>query len=166
MADIDRTKEEFHIDDRRINETKFSTSDGWARLHTHELPELAGTAASELRLMTIRSEGQSNTVVYEEEDIYRGIDRRDVILLHPDDLNRLRLSDGTLVTVHGPAGSMSGIRATAFPSIKPGNAAMYYPECNVLVSRALDPESKTPAFKCVVVRVEIAGHSSNLTVGR
>jgi anaerobic selenocysteine-containing dehydrogenase len=153
MADIDRTKEEFHIDDRRIHETKFSTSDGWARLHVHDLPELAGTAANELRLMTIRSEGQFNTVVYEEEDIYRGIDRRDVLLLHPDDLNRLRIADGTLVTVHGPAGSMPGIRATAFSNIKPGNAAMYYPECNVLVSRALDPQSKTPAFKGVVVRV-------------
>jgi molybdopterin-dependent oxidoreductase alpha subunit len=153
MADIDRTREEFHIDDRRLHEPNFSTSDGWARLHTHELPELPGTADGELRLMTIRSEGQFNTVVYEDEDIYRGIDRRDVILLHPDDLHRLRLSDGTLVTIHGPAGSMPGIRATAFPNIKAGNAAMYYPECNVLVSRALDPQSKTPAFKGVVIRV-------------
>jgi hypothetical protein len=31
---------------------------------------------------------------------------------------------------------------------------MYYPEANRLVNRALDPQSKTPAFKCVVVRVE------------
>jgi hypothetical protein len=57
------------------------------------------------------------------------------------------------VTVHGPAGSMHGIRATAFPAIKPGNAAMYYPEANVLVGRAVDPQSKTPTFKSVVVRV-------------
>jgi anaerobic selenocysteine-containing dehydrogenase len=154
MADIDRTREEFHIDDRRLHEPNFSTSDGWARLHTHELPELAGTADDELRLMTIRSEGQFNTVVYEDEDIYRGIDRRDVILLHTDDLSRLKLNDGDSVTIHGPAGSMPGIRATAFPTIKPGNAAMYYPECNILVSRALDPQSKTPAFKGVVIRVE------------
>ena len=34
--------------------------------------------------MTVRSEGQFNTVVYEEEDVYRGQDRRDVILLHHD----------------------------------------------------------------------------------
>jgi molybdopterin-dependent oxidoreductase alpha subunit len=156
IADIDRTKEEFHIDDRRINETKFSTSDGWARLHVHDLPELTGTTAKELRLMTIRSEGQFNTVVYEEEDVYRGIERRDVIMLHPDDLRRLHLNDGELVTIHGPAGAMPGIRATVFPNIKPGNAAMYYPECNVLVSRALDPQSKTPAFKGVIISVERA----------
>ena len=105
--------------------------------------------------MTFRSEGQFNTVVYEDEDVYRGIDRRDVILLHPDDLRRLRLSDGDLVTVHGPAGSMPGIRATAFDAIKPSNAAMYYPEANPLVSRAIDPQSRTPAFKCVVVRLAL-----------
>jgi len=103
--------------------------------------------------MTIRSEGQFNTVVYEDDDIYRGIEGRDVILLHPDDLRRLRLEGGQRVTIHGPAGSMPNIRATEFAKIKPGNAAMYYPECNTLVSRTLDPKSKTPAFKCVIVRV-------------
>ena len=74
--------------------------------------------------------------------------------VHTDDLARFRLNDGDLVTVHGPAGSMPRVRATRFDSIRPGNAAMYYPEANVLVSRHLDPKSKTPAFKCVVVTVE------------
>jgi anaerobic selenocysteine-containing dehydrogenase len=153
LAEVDRTKEEFHIGGRTFHEPHFATSDGKARLHVHELPNLAGTSEGELRVMTIRSEGQFNTVVYEDEDTYRNVDRRDVILLHPDDLARLRLSAGDRVTVCGPAGKMYGIRATEFPSIKPGNAAMYYPEANRLVSRALDPQSKTPAFKCVVVRV-------------
>ena len=123
-------------------------------MHTHELPEIAGTGADEIRLMTIRSEGQFNTVVYEDEDVYRGIDRHNVILLHPDDLARFNLKDGDRVSIHGPAGSMHGIRATAFVPVRAGNAAMYYPECNVLVSRHLDPQSRTPAFKCVIVRVE------------
>jgi hypothetical protein len=57
------------------------------------------------------------------------------------------------VTIHGPAGSLRNIRATEFAQIKPGNAAMYYPECNVLISRTVDPQSKTPAFKGVVVRI-------------
>ncbi len=39
--------------------------------------------------MTVRSEGQFNTVVYEEEDLYRGQERRDLILMHPEDLSRL-----------------------------------------------------------------------------
>jgi molybdopterin-dependent oxidoreductase alpha subunit len=153
MADIDRTKQEFQISGRTFHSAHFATPDGRARLHVHDLPDLAGTGADEVRMMTIRSEGQFNTVVYEDDDIYRGIEGRDVILLHPNDLRRLRLSDGQRVTIHGPAGSMPNIRATEFTNIKPGNAAMYYPECNTLVSRTLDPKSKTPAFKCVIVRV-------------
>jgi molybdopterin-dependent oxidoreductase alpha subunit len=153
MADIDRTKEEFQIGGRTFHTPQFAIPNGRARLHVHELPDVAGTEDNEIRIMTIRSEGQFNTVVYEDEDIYRGVEHRDVILLHPDDLRRLRLSDNQLVTVHGPAGSMPNIRAFEFPKIKAGNAAMYYPECNILVSRTLDPQSKTPAFKCVIVRV-------------
>ncbi len=53
-------------------------------------PPLRGEG-NQLRLMTVRSEGQFNTVVYEEEDLYRGQDRRDIVLLHPDDLARLGL---------------------------------------------------------------------------
>jgi molybdopterin-dependent oxidoreductase alpha subunit len=153
LAHIDRTKQEFHIPGRAFHDSRFATSDGRARLHTHALPQLAGTGDGELRLMTIRSEGQFNTVVYEEEDIYRGVNRRDVILMHPDDLAHFKLSDGDEVTIQGVAAKLPGIRATAFDAIKPGNAAMYYPEANVLVGRAVDPLSRTPAFKGVVVRV-------------
>ena len=154
LAEIDRTKQEFQIGGRTFHTPRFATSDGRARIHTHDLPVLAGTGTDEIRLMTIRSEGQFNTVVYEDEDVYRGIDRRDVILLHPDDLRRFGVKAGDRVSVHGPAGSMQNIIATEFDAIRPDNAAMYYPECNVLVSRELDPLSKTPAFKGVVVRVE------------
>jgi anaerobic selenocysteine-containing dehydrogenase len=156
LAEIGHTKEEFQISGRTFHQSRFATPDGRARLHTHAIPSLAATSDEEIRLMTFRSEGQFNTVVYEDEDVYRGIDRRDVILLHPDDLGRFGLRDGDPVTVHGPAGSMRNILATEFPSIKPGNAAMYYPEANRLVGRAIDPQSRTPAFKCVVVRLERA----------
>jgi anaerobic selenocysteine-containing dehydrogenase len=154
LADIDRTRKEFHISGRLFHEPHFATPDGRARLHTHTLPELFATGDSELRLMTLRSEGQFNTVVYEDEDVYRGVDRRDVILMHADDLARFALSDGDLVTVHGPAGAMSRIRATEFNQIKPGNAAMYYPEANAIVGRTADPQSRTPAFKSVAIRLE------------
>jgi molybdopterin-dependent oxidoreductase alpha subunit len=153
LAAIDATKQEFQIGGRTIHEPRFATSDGRARIHTHELPELQATGNGDIRLMTLRSEGQFNTVVYEDEDVYRGMDRRDVIMLHPDDLTRFGLKDGDRVTVHGPAGSMRGIRAIEFASIKPGNSAMYYPEANVLISRTIDPLSRTPAFKNVVVRL-------------
>ncbi|MBX3424780.1 MAG: FdhF/YdeP family oxidoreductase [Pirellulales bacterium] len=154
IAAIDRTKQEFQIEGRTFHEPRFPTPDGRANLHVHKLPPLAGAGQGELRLMTIRSEGQFNTVVYEDYDLYRGVDRRDVILIHPDDLARLGLAGAATVAVHGPAGSMPGMCVVPYPDIRPGNAAMYYPEANVLVSRRVDPQSKTPAFKCVVVRVE------------
>lgn len=152
METIDQTKQEFHISGRTFHEPRFATPSGRARLHVHDLPELQG-GAEELRMMTIRSEGQFNTVVYEDHDLYRGIDRRDVVLLHPGDMTRLGVSDGQLVAVHGPAGTLRRVRATAFDNIRAGNAAMYYPEANVLVGRQLDPSSKTPAFKCVLVTI-------------
>lgn len=153
ISDIDRTKQEFQIAGRTFSDSKFATADGRARLHVHELPQLRGTGENELRLMTIRSEGQFNTVVYEDYDLYRNVPRRDVVLIHPEDIERLELNGSSRVTVIGPAGSMTGITVQAFEEIRPGNAAMYYPEANVLVSRQVDPASKTPAFKGVVVQV-------------
>jgi hypothetical protein len=45
--------------------------------------------------------------------------------------------------------------------IKAGNAAMYYPEANVLVPKTVDPASKTPAFKSVLVTVGVAIENAN-----
>jgi len=147
---------------RRLHKTRFATPDGKARLHTHELPELSAKG-HQLRLMTVRSEGQFNTVVYEEEDLYRGQDRRDVILIHPDDLARLGLEADAPVTVRSEAGTMN-VLARAYESIRPGNALAYYPEANVLVPRNCDPASRTPAFKNVVVSIEPFGGDPSLAV--
>jgi molybdopterin-dependent oxidoreductase alpha subunit len=152
LAEIDRTKQEFQIPGRTFHAPKFPTESGRAILHAHELPELAGGGQS-LRLMTVRSEGQFNTVVYEEEDVYRGQERRDVILLHPDDMRRLDLKEDQRVTVASATGQLRGILAREFPEIRAGNALMYYPEANVLVPRQADPQSRTPAFKSIVVTV-------------
>jgi molybdopterin-dependent oxidoreductase alpha subunit len=153
IAEIDRTKQEFHVAGRTLHEPRFPTADGKAILHVHELPELAAGGGS-LRLMTVRSEGQFNTVVYEDEDIYRGQERRDVILLNPEDMRRLKLVENQRVTVRSDVGALSNILARSFPEIRAGNALMYYPEANVLVPRHADPLSRTPTFKSVVVRLE------------
>ena len=150
INDIAKTKREFQIDGRTFHKPQFPTKTGRAQLHVHELPELRG-GDRKLRLMTVRSEGQFNTVVYEEADIYRGQERRDVILLHPDDLARLGLRPDQPVTVRSPTGELQRILARPYEDIRPGNALMYYPEANVLVSRTSDPLSRTPAFKGEVV---------------
>lgn len=103
--------------------------------------------------MTLRSEGQFNTVVYEEQDIYRGQERRDVILMNAADIRRLRLREDQKVTVCNQVGSMPNILVREF-DLPSGNAAMYYPEANVLIPREADPLSKTPRFKSVLVEIE------------
>jgi molybdopterin-dependent oxidoreductase alpha subunit len=150
VGDIAVTKQEFQIPGRTFHTPVFATPNGKAQLRTHALPDLMGSG-DQLRLMTIRSEGQFNTVVYEEYDLYRGIEHRNVILLHSDDMARRNLFDGQPVTVKSATGEMPGVRVVKFDKIRPGNAAMYYPEANVLVPRTADPRSKTPTFKCIPV---------------
>ena len=149
IAELDRTREEFHVAGRTFHTPRFATPSGKAQFAISAIPLPAGSE-QQLRLMTVRSEGQFNTVVYEEEDIYRGQERRNVILMNHADIQRLGLHVNQRVTVRSAVGSISGILVRAF-DIRAGNALMYYPEANVLVPTTTDPDSKTPAFKCVLV---------------
>ncbi|MEZ4650292.1 MAG: FdhF/YdeP family oxidoreductase [Candidatus Eisenbacteria bacterium] len=159
IAEIDRThggtSGEFQIEGRTFHEPTFSTPNGKAQFHPTPLPgETApenALASDELRIMTIRSEGQFNTVVYEEEDLYRGNEHRNVLMLSFEDAARWDLMEGDSVSVENEVGRME-VQA-AIVSIRPGNGAMYYPEANALVPRKIDPKSGTPAFKAVRARV-------------
>jgi anaerobic selenocysteine-containing dehydrogenase len=151
IAAIGNAGAEFQIEGRTFHTPRFATHDGRARFHVTPLPRLE-VADDELRLTTLRSEGQFNTVVYDEEDVYRGTTRRDVILVSAEDATARGLREGTRVNVRSAAGSM--LATVNVIDIAPGSAAMYYPEANVLVPPRLDPRSKTPAFKFVPVRLE------------
>ena len=151
IATIDETRQEFHIEGRTFHQPSFATDTGRAKMHVVAIPELRG-GDEMLRLMTVRSEGQFNTVVYEEEDLYRGQERRDVIMMSPVDIARLGLEVDQRVEVLGDAGSLSDVLVRQI-EITPGNAVMYYPEANVLLPRDTDPRSKTPAFKGGLVSV-------------
>ena len=147
---IDRTRAEFHVAGRTFHEPRFATSDGRARMRPTPLPAFA-PAAGEFRLMTLRSEGQFNTVVYEDEDAYRGNDRRDVVMMNAGDAAKLGVVPDARVRVENAVGAMEArVRLAPLPA---GNLAMYYPEANVLVPRAVDPRSATPAFKSLTARV-------------
>ncbi len=150
---IDSTKKEFQIEGRTFHTNHFKTASGKANLFSHKLPPLAGSP-QELRMMTVRSEGQFNTVVYEDYDLYRNQDRRDVILLNPADMERLGMEENQLVTVCSQTGRLPDIHVRSYPEIRAGNTLMYYPEANVLVSRMIDPQSRTPAFKCILITLE------------
>jgi len=149
---IGATKKEFHIPGRILHEPKFKTLSGKAKLIAHPLPEPQPLKSNQLQLMTARSEGQFNTVVYEDYDLYRGQERRDVILMNKEDITRLGFQVDQKITVSSPVGSMKNIIVRSFDIAK-GCAMMYYPEANVLVPQASDPRSKTPAFKSVIVNL-------------
>ena len=153
IGDIDRTRREFHVTGRVLHEPPFLTDDGKAHFHVTPIPAFA-PPAGEFRLTTLRSEGQFNTVVYEEEDVYRGNRRRDVVMMAAEDAARLGVGEGDPVVVETDAGRLRVTAAIA--ELRPGNLAMYYPEANVLVPRRLDARSKTPAFKSVVARLRPA----------
>jgi molybdopterin-dependent oxidoreductase alpha subunit len=153
LAALESTREEFQIAGRTFHDGRFATPDGKAHFHVTPLPEFA-PGPEELRLMTLRSEGQFNTVVYEEEDLYRGNRRRDVVMMSAADAERLGLSEGDRAVVETAVGALEV--ATAIVDLPPGNLAMYYPEANAIVPRQLDPLSKTPAFKSVLARVRRA----------
>ncbi|TPW17629.1 MAG: oxidoreductase subunit alpha [bacterium] len=105
-----------------------------------------------LMLMTFRSEGQFNTVVYDTEDIYRGVDRRDVVLLNKEDAAELGLSHDDIVRVETETGQLDGLRVRLL-DVPRGSLVMYYPEANAVVPRRVDPKSGTPAFKSAPARL-------------
>lgn len=152
IGEIDNTRKEFQIEGRTFHEPRFKTPTGKALFHVTPIPEFE-TPPNTLRLMTIRSEGQFNTVVYEEEDWYRGQQRRDVILMNGEDIARLGLREDQPVTVRSSCGEMHNILVRAI-DIRSGSAAMYYPEANVLVPAVADAESRTPAFKHILVTLD------------
>jgi molybdopterin-dependent oxidoreductase alpha subunit len=149
IAEVERR--EFRIDGRTFHRPEFNTPDGRARFAAVPPPDFA-PADGELRLMTLRSEGQFNTVVYEEEDVYRGNVRRDVVMMSPRDARERGLAEGDPVEVVTEIGRMT-VRV-ALVDIRPGNLAMYYPEANAIVPARVDPHSKTPAFKSVIAKLE------------
>ena len=131
-----------------------------------------------LRLATIRSHDQYNTTIYSMDDRYRGIfGRRDVVFIHAADLEANGIEHGDLIDVEtalipaeaspGATGShtsaadttsadgrrLLGYTAIAY-DIARGSVAAYYPEANCLVPLEYhDPDSGTPAYKSVPVRI-------------
>ncbi len=150
IAGIDRTRREFHVAGRAVRTPHFATPDGRARFRPVAQPAFTA-APGEFRLMTLRSEGQFNTVVYEEADVYRGMERRDVVLMNEDDARRLGLARDARVRLENAVGALEVL--VRFAPLPPGNLALYYPEANVLIPRDIDPASGTPVFKSTTVRV-------------
>ena len=122
---------------------------GMTRYQAGDLPRAQGARSA---ADDHRSEGQFNTVVYEDYDRFRGQDRRDVIMIAKADRERLGLAVDQRITVRSACGEMANVLVREV-DIRAGDAAIYYPEANALVPRAADPESGTPAFKNAMVEL-------------
>jgi anaerobic selenocysteine-containing dehydrogenase len=152
------------VQGRVLQAPRFATASGRARLAPTPLPALelpplerfGGLAAGErglvLSLITARSYGQHNTVVYKQADVYRGMQHRNTILMNRGDLAHSGLKAHQRVTVQGEAGWLEGVEIIP-GDIRTGVALMFYPEANVLMKAVCDPQSGTPAFKRVPVLV-------------
>lgn len=154
LQDIDDSKQEFHITGRTLTEPTFATPDGKAQFRIPAAQTASSAKSpSTYTLTSVRSEGQFNTIVYTQNDVYRGQTERNVVLMHPDDIVAEGLAVDSIVTLTNETGNMTGLKVKAF-DIHPGNLMTYFPEANILIPQSSDPRSRTPAFKSVRVRIQ------------
>ena len=153
LASIDVAKREFHIANRLMHEPQFRTPSGRAHFRVRALPHFTPGARRPFRLTTVRSEGQFNSIIYEDKDSYRRTDTRWAVLLSEADLARLGLSVGDRATLRSAFGTMERVKVFAH-DLPPGSAMAYYPEANCLTGTAVDPRSLTPSFKHTAVSIE------------
>lgn len=154
LAKIGTTKSEFTIDKRLLHTPVFQTLSGKAEFRINPLPQNIA-AGFPFLLASIRSEGQFNSIIYEENDSYRGTNTRWSVLMNGEDIRALDLSPGDYVDIRSADGEMQGVKVFAFDLPK-GNVLAYYPEANILIGNEQDPRSKTPAFKSVAVDIQPA----------
>lgn len=156
LKDIAQTKQEFTIKDRLLDTPLFKTENGKAQFQINPLPATVTSTEYPFLLASIRSEGQFNSIIYEESDSYRGTDTRWSILMNQADINELEVAAGDCVDIQSPQGEMKAVKVFAF-DLPRGNVMAYYPEANVLIATTHDPRSKTPAFKSVPIKVVKTG---------
>jgi len=153
LADIDVEKQEFHIRGRLKNTPEFNIPGGRAHFKVQPIPPQLKNSEFPLTLMTVRSEGQFNTIIYEETDSYRNTQERWSVLMNPATIQRLGIHN-SVVNLVSAYGRMNHVRVYPF-ELPDNNLMAYFPEANVLIGYESDPRSKTPAFKSVPVNIEI-----------
>jgi len=156
LEQIDKSKQEFHVEGRLLATPRFATSDRRANFrvpsqHKPHATQIRGK--SEYILTSVRSEGQFNTIIYNDKDVYRGQTSRNIVLMNPFDMRAEGLTENTRVNLSNATGKMTALQVKPF-DIRQGNLMTYFPEANVLIPLTSDPRSQTPAFKAVTVKIE------------
>jgi len=151
MENIDRTKEEFQIENRTYHQPEFATPDQKANFTSVKIPKLKADRG-QFRMSSVRSEGQFNTIVYEEADSFRNVNERWVVMMNEKDMQELNIIGNDKVNLENGTGLMSEVIVKCI-NISPGNVATFFPESNVLIPAIADERSKTPSFKSSFVTI-------------
>ncbi|WP_250535740.1 FdhF/YdeP family oxidoreductase [Caballeronia sp. AZ10_KS36] len=124
-----------------------------------EDPDMPEKFPDALRLITLRSDSQFNTTIYNLEDRFRGVKgSRMVVLMNKADIAKRNLREGQKITLQTIADDgidrrLGSLEVKAY-EIPEGCIGGYYPECNVLLPLwHYADDSKVPAAKSIPVRV-------------
>ena len=116
-----------------------------------------------LRLTSLRAHDQYNTTIYGLDDRYRGVfGRRDVLFLNVRDMARLGFAEGDVVDVetaltHAHPDRVVRALTIVRYDLPDGCCGAYYPETQPLIAlEDCDPQSLTPSYKSVPVRLRLA----------
>lgn len=154
LAQIHHTQQEFTLPNRLLETPAFFMPQQQARFAPFNPTPSPSTAEYPFILASLRSEGQFNSIIYEEADSYRGVHSRNSLLMNREDMQQLGLNPGDAVDVVSATAEWCQLSAQPF-DLPQGNLLAYYPEANVLIGLDQDPRSKTPAFKSVAVRLRV-----------
>ncbi len=114
-----------------------------------------------LWLTTMRSHDQYNTTLYSLSDRYRGVSgQRMVVFINPAEMQRHglvadeRVAPQTIST-DGVQRILNGFKVVPY-DLPDGCCGAYYPETNPLTPLyARDPQSHTPAYKAIPIRIRL-----------
>ncbi len=143
----------------RVWQTKSGKAEFMTPNSLAEDPDMPEKTPEALRLMTLRSDSQFNTTIYNLDDRFRGVKgSRMVILMNEADIAKHHLKEGQEITLQTVADDgidrrLSGLKIKAY-AIPEGCIGGYYPECNVLLPLwHYAEESKVPGAKSIPVRI-------------
>ena len=80
----------------------------------------------QFKMSSIRSEGQFNTIVYEDEDTFRGINQRRVVVINQDDMLNLKLKENDKLHLYNETNIMKKVKVHCFDIAK-GNCDNFFP---------------------------------------
>ena len=124
---------------------RFATADGRAHFTA---PAPRGRIRDEGTFFVSTRRGkQFNSMVQKDVDPLTGAGRS-AVLMSADDADRLGLSDGAAIRLRSDHGSYEGKVFRA--PIMPGNLEVHWPEGNILLGPAVDPDSLEPDYNAVV----------------